>query len=272
MQFFRQPAIYTRLPSGGKGWEPGSVSMPTNGEFPVLPMTAIDEITYRTPDALFNGDAVTAVIQSCLPNIKDAWACPATDLDVLLVSIRIASFGHSMDIGTKCPKCGEEHDFSLDLRTVIDNLKTADFTKSLVHGDLEFHFRPLNYREMTQNSLLQFEQQKTIQMINEADSEETEKVSKLNGMMRKLVAVSIKALSQSISEIRTPNAVVTEHAHIEEFLNNCDRNIFNSVRDYVIKLRESSELKPIEIRCPSCQNEYKQEFTLDMANFFVAAS
>lgn len=272
MQFFRQPAIYTRLPSGGKGWTVGSIQMPPNGELPVLPMTAIDEITYRTPDALFNGDAVTSVIQSCMPSIKDAWGCPSTDLDVLLVSIRIASFGHSMDIGTQCPKCNEEHDFSLDLRTVIDNLKTADFTKPLVHGDLEFHFRPLNYREMTQNSLLQFEQQKTLQMINESDAEETDKVSKLNGMMRKLVEVTIKAMSQSISEIRTPNAVVTEQAHIDEFLKNCDRTIFNNIRDHVINLRETSELKPLDITCPACQNKYQQQFTLDMANFFEPAS
>ena len=47
MQFFRQPAIYTRLPSGGKGWPVGSIQMPPNGELPVLPMTAIDEITIQ---------------------------------------------------------------------------------------------------------------------------------------------------------------------------------------------------------------------------------
>ena len=272
IQFFRQPAIYTRLPSGGKGWAVGSIQMPPNGELPVLPMTAIDEITYRTPDALFNGDAVTNVIQSCMPSIKDAWCCPSTDLDVLLVSIRIASFGHSMDIGTQCPKCNEEHDFSLDLRTVIDNLKTVDFTKPLIHGDLEFHFRPLSYREMTENSLLQFEQQKTLQMINESEGEETDKVARLNGMMRKLVEVTIKAMSQSISEIRTPTAVVTEHDHIDEFLKNCDRTIFNNIRDHIIALREESELKPLNITCPSCQNKYQQTFTLDMANFFEPAS
>ena len=91
-------------------------------------------------------------------------------------------------------------------------------------------------------------------------------------MMRKLVEVTVKAMSQSITEIRTPEAIVTEQNLIEEFLNNCDRTMFNTVRDYVIQLREDSELQPLNITCPSCQHQYKQIFTLDMANFFAPAS
>jgi hypothetical protein len=54
-QYFRQPAIYLRLPTEGKHWPSEALDMPANKELPVLPMTAIDEITYRTPDGLFNG-------------------------------------------------------------------------------------------------------------------------------------------------------------------------------------------------------------------------
>lgn len=272
-KFFRQPAIYVRLPSGGQLWPVGSISMPPNQELAVLPMTAIDEITYRTPDALFNGEAVVGVIQSCVPGIRDAWATPSVDLDTLLVAIRIASHGHSMDIGTKCPKCSEEHDFSLDLRTVIDNFKPADYSVCLTKGDLGFYFRPLTYREMTENSLIQFEQQKTLQQVNQTDGlEESEKMTRLNVMMKKLVEVTVRAMSQSIQEIRTADAVVSDRGHIDQFLLNCDRTVFNSVRDHVIGLREKSELRPLNLTCPSCTNQYQQLFTLDMASFFEAAS
>ena len=89
-QYFRQPAIYLRLPTSGDHWPEGSINIPPNGELPVLPMTAIDEITYRTPDALFNGQAVVDVIQSCVPSIKNAWAAPAPDINALLTAVRIA--------------------------------------------------------------------------------------------------------------------------------------------------------------------------------------
>ena len=273
MKFFRQPAIYIRLPSNGSSWRPGSIDYPENGEIPVLPMTAIDEITYRTPDALFNGEAVTGVIQSCIPCIRDAWATPSVDIDVLLVAIRIASYGHSMDISSACPNCSEEHDFGLDLRSIIDNIKAADFGKAFQQGDMTVHFRALTYKELTDNSLQQFEQQQALRALSEStEMPESDRIIKMNAVMKSLVDVTVKTISRSITEIRTPSAIVTEPQYIEEFILNCDRAVFNNIKNHVIQLRADSELKPLEISCPSCTHHYQQIFTLDMANFFVDAS
>ena len=104
-QFFRQPAVYIKLPSDGQFWPDKAISMTENRELPVLPMTAIDEITYRTPDALYNGSATINVIQSCVPNIKNAWHMPTVDIDTVLVAIRVATYGHELEINTQCPNC-----------------------------------------------------------------------------------------------------------------------------------------------------------------------
>ena len=271
-RFFRQPAIYIRLSSRPQDWPPGAIDLPTNGELPVYPMTAIDEITYRTPDALFNGEAVVSVIQSCIPAIRDAWAVPSTDFDSILVAIRIASYGHEMDIGTKCPSCETETDFGLDLRTVIDNLRSGDYTQPLTVGDLTFYFRPLNYRQMTASSQVQFEQQKTLQLLDQADVSEEVKVERLNTTMKHLLDVTVRALAESITEIRAQGTIVNDPDHFEDFLKNCDRGLFNTVRDRVIELREQSELRPLKITCPSCQHKYEQAFTLDMSRFFARDS
>ena len=103
-RFFRQPAIYIRLPSEGKYYPDGSITIPPNGELPVYPMTAMDEITYRTADALFNGSAVINVIKSCVPNIVDPWQMPTVDVDAVLVGIRIASYGHELELESRCPQ------------------------------------------------------------------------------------------------------------------------------------------------------------------------
>jgi len=271
-KFFRQPAIYIRLPSGGQGWPPDSLILPANQEVAVFPMTAMDEITYRTPDALFNGEATVSVIQSCIPAIRDAWAIPSTDLDTILVAIRIASYGHDLDIDSKCPSCQQENAFGLDLRTVIDGLRSADYTQAMQISDLTVYFRPLDYREMTQNSQAQFEQQKTLQLMGQADISEEQKIEQLNAMMKKLVAVTVQAIAHSIREIRTPDAVVSEPEYVLDFLGNCDRQIFNKIRDHVLALKEKGEMQPIKISCPACQHQYEQPFTLDMARFFDSAS
>ena len=156
-QFFRQPAIYMTLPSRGQHWPAKSLIMPENGELPVFPMTAIDEITYRTPDALFSGQAVINVIHSCVPNIKNAWDTPGIDLNAILIAIRIASYGHEMELATKCPKCETESDFGIDLRMVLDSIREPDYATPIVHGDLEIALMPVSYRSQNEVGLKQYE-------------------------------------------------------------------------------------------------------------------
>jgi len=272
-QFFRQPAIYLRLPSGGRFWAPGSLELPQNMEIPVFPMTAIDEITYRTPDALFNGQATVNVIQSCIPNIKNAWAAPSIDLYSILTSIRIASYGHDLEVASKCPKCTHEENYTVDMREILDSIIPADFDAAVQQGDLEITFQPMTYQSQTDTNLVQFEQQKTIQVIqNSPDLTDQEKIEKLNEALQNITELTIRALKWSIASIRTPNALVTEPEFIEEFLTNCDRKLFLRIRDHIIALREQGEVKPLTIECSSCGTRYEQTLTLDQANFFEAAS
>lgn len=272
MQYFRQPAIYLSLPSKGEYWTDGALNLPHTKELPVYPMTAIDEITYRTPDALFNGQAVVSVVQSCIPDIKDAWQCPAVDLNAILTAIRIASYGHDLELSTTCPKCSNEDTYTLDLRTVLDQMAMPDFTKSIKHGDLEITFGPMSYHQQNETNRLQFENQRLLQMIPSSDLPDEEKIERLNNVLVEITKLTIGALKYSISSIRTPKAIVTELAFIEEFLNNCDRVLFNQIKDHVISLRESSDLKPLQIQCQNCEHEYQQPLTLDMTSFFVPAS
>ena len=99
-QYFRQPAIYIKLPSQGKYYSPDALNPSITGEYPVYPMTAIDEITYRTPDAMFNGQATVNVIQSCVPDIKNAWQTPAMDMDTGMDM----GMGMDMDMGMVTPQ------------------------------------------------------------------------------------------------------------------------------------------------------------------------
>lgn len=271
-QFFRQPAVYIKLPSDGKFWEESTLEIPETREFPVFPMTAVDEITYRTPDALFNGQAVVDVVQSCIPAIKNAWAAPITDVNSILISIRIASYGHEMEVTTECPKCNHLDEFTLDLRTVLDQIKSPDYDHIVKFGDLEIYFRPMTYRDQNSSNLEQYENQRMIRLIPESDLPDEEKISRMTEIMKNITFLTVKALKHSIAGIRTPSAFVTEPEFIEEFLTSCDRTVFTKIRDHVIQLRTSSDLKPVKLTCTECSHEYEQQLSLDMANFFAPAS
>ena len=271
-QYFRQPSIYIRLPSQGQNYPAGTLVMPANGELPVYPMTAIDEITYRTPDALFNGQATVNVIQSCVPSILDAWAVPGIDLDTILIAIRIASYGHEMEFATTCPACNATSERTIDLRTMLDALRAPDYTAHVSHGDLEIYFRPLSYKNLNDNSALQYEQQKLLQVIPDSTISEADKMAALTQAFKSLTEITIRSLAISITAIKTPQALVSEPAHIEEFLKNCERDLFNQIRDHVLRLREQSELQPLKLECTACNHQYQQALTLDMASFFAPAS
>lgn len=271
-QFFRQPAIYLRLPSGGHHWAPGSLVMPENGELPVYPMTAIDEISYRTPDALFNGQAVINVIESCVPHIKDAGKIPNTDLNALLVAIRIASYGHAMDIVSTCPECKNEDEFSVDLRILLDQIRTPDYTKIMDLGDLQITFRPSTYEEQNKSALEQFEKQKALQQVTETNTSEEERGKLLAESLRQITELTINLISKNIAAIQIPGAVVTDVDQIKEFLYQCDRNVFKQIRDHVIDLTQQAQIKPLNVECTKCSNQYTQEINLDMTSFFDTAS
>ena len=271
-QYFRQPAIYVKLPSNGEHYAPGSLTMPANRELPVYPMTAIDEITYRTPDALFNGNAVTNVIKSCMPNIVDPWAIPAMDVDTILVAIRIASYGHNMEVSTKCPHCQNEDDYGIDLRIMLERLKAPDYSKPVAAGDLEIFFKPMTYKNLNDNNQRQFEEQKILETLPGVEMPNEQRMSALSAALMKITEITVHALSQSIAAVKTPDALVSDTEHIEDMLKHCDRRLFSKIRDHIIDVKSQAEIQPMTLKCAACEKEYQQAVTLDMTSFFEDAS
>ena len=69
-RYYRQPQISIQLPSRERYYPDDVVQKTTTREHPVLPMTAMDELAFRTPDSMMNGQASVDVIKSCIPTIN----------------------------------------------------------------------------------------------------------------------------------------------------------------------------------------------------------
>lgn len=266
-QYFRRPALFISLPSKGKYYPEGAIEMPESGEFPVYPMTAIDEITAKTPDALFNGSAVADIIKSCVPAIKDPWAIPATDLDAILIGIRAASNGNELDIESECPSCSEVSKYGVNLVGLLNDIKGDSYTETLKLGELTIHFMPLNYRGINQGNLAQFELQREIAQL-ETITDDAERTKKSNETMKKLTEMNISFMAKTIASIDLPNETVTDSEFIAEYLHSCDRASHEIIRKQIVKMREAVNVKPLKIKCVSCSNEYNQPLALNVTDFF----
>ena len=266
-QYFRRPAVYLKLPSGGKFYSPGIVNMPPNGELPVYPMTAIDEITTKTPDALYNGTAMAELIKSCVPSIKDPWQINSMDLDAVLIGIRAAAGGSDLEIESTCPACEDYGKYGINLVNMLAQMRPGDYENEFKINDLAIKFRPLNYREMNEASIGQFEIQRAFVMLEQETDEEVKK-EKGQEALRRVTQLTIKLLTGAIEYIQTPTVRVSEKEFIMDFLNNCDKNMYVSIRDYNAELKSTSEIKPLQIKCVHCNHQYEQPFTLNTSDFF----
>lgn len=267
-QFFRRPSVYIKLPSGGKGYPQGTIDIPENGELPVYPMTAIDEITTKTPDALFNGTAIVELVKSCVPNIKDPWSISAVDMDTILVAIRSAATGSDLEIESTCPKCQNVSSFTMVLPALLSTMKAADYDNELEVNDLKIKFKPIMFREMNEAGLAQLEIQKIFASMDNVETDE-EKAAISNKALTKITDLTMKIVTKGIEYIKTPTTTVTNREYILDFLRNCDKNVYTTIRDHSTKLKQESEIKPVDLQCVECSNQYKQSITLNPADFFA---
>jgi hypothetical protein len=266
--YFRRPALYLKLPSSGVGYSTTAIDMPENGELPIFPMTAIDEITSRTPDALFNGVAVAEIIKSCVPSIKDPWSILQTDLDALLLAIKVASNGNTMEVATVCPSCNEDNKYDVNLTSLLGNYKPGDYSKQLeLSADLKIKFKPLTYKKVNEAGSNQFEVQ--YQLNNIQTMEDSPERDKLSGeLIRKMNGLSMDLVLDTIEYVKTPDATVFESVHIKEFLVNCDIKTYTEIRKYSVDLKRTSETKPLDLKCIACSHEYTQPFSINVSDFF----
>ncbi len=265
-QYFRRPSIYLKLPSGGN-YTPDVLDMPENGELPVYPMTAIDEITTKTPDALFNGDAIAELIKSCIPNIKKPYEITSVDFDAILIGIKTATQGNEYEIQSACPKCEEIATYSVNLVSLLSSMTPADYSKSLELNDLKVKFRPLTYKEMNEVNLNQFEVQRQFADI-ENSSDNTIKIQKSQAILKLITSLTMNVITKTIEYIQTPETTVSDPTYILDFLKNCDKKTYTSIRDYNTELKNATTIKPLKVVCPGCSNKYDQEVVINATDFF----
>lgn len=271
---FRQPTAYIRLTSNGQFWKEQSVEIPVTGELPVFPMTAKDEIILRTPDALMNGASVVQVIESCVPNIKNAWDMPSVDVDSTLIAIRIASYGQHMSVSAKCPHCGEEHDYDVDLHQVLNRIRMPDYNSVIKTDDgLIIKLRPLTYLQVTKAGTTSFEEEKLIQSLNDENMPEEKKKEVFSNHMKKMFEVNFNNLTNCTYSITTADGIeVTDHNFIKEFYQHAKSGISRQVEAKVKEFADEVSIKAEDTLCTSCGQQFKLNVEFDYSRFFAKGS
>jgi len=274
--YMRQPKIYISLPSKGRWWPAGSLELSENGEYPVYSMTAKDELIFKTPDALLNGQSIVDVIQSCMPNIKNAWDIPTIDLDLILIAIRLATYGDRMSIAHKVPVINEEVDYDLDLRVLIDKHQQNTWVEQVViNPDFIIFTKPLTYKHLSKTSIKAFETSRILNMVNDGSIPEDKKLEIFNESFTKLTSVTVDLISDSVYKIVTPQGEVIEQDFIKEFIGNSDKEIFEQIQNHIAELKKVNDVAPLvfttteEQQASGAPTTYTVPITFNQSDFFA---
>lgn len=275
-KYFRHPAIYVSLPSG-TNYPPHVITPSQTGELGVMPMTAKDEIRFKTPDALMNGQGVVDVIQSCVPDIKDAWQIKSYDLDTILIAIRIATYGETMEINFNVPKVNETVSHSVNLPAILDQLKATKVDSEITLDDgLKITVRPLTYKDMTSTSLQTFQQQKMYTAIQDSKLPDEDKAKRFNEAFKTLTELNASIILKNIEKVTMQDGTeISDPTHIKEFVENANAVLVKEIEDKLTLLRGQGAVKPLKMKATEEQIKkgapvtYEVPVTFDTSNFFV---
>lgn len=267
--YFRHAAIYLKLPSGGRWWGSGSLQLPDNQELAVFPMTAKDEIVLKTPDALMNGQGIVDVIQSCCPAIKNAWDMPSVDVDAVLISIRIASYGNMMTFDSSCPHCTARNSHEVALDGVLSEVRCPGYDQQIAYRDLKIQLRPQPYFQVNRSNIIQFEEAKILNTLNDTTIDPEEKAKLISISVQKLADAGIDMCAYATEYIELPDgSKVTAIEHIKDFYHNAEKDLINHFQETFNVFNEQTKIKPRMLQCEECSKEYQVEVNFDYSNFF----
>lgn len=273
-KYFRKPAIYIKLPSAGK-FNP-EIPQTVLDEVGVRPMTAIDEITMKNPDALLNGEALISVIESCVPDIPNPRALPNIDAEALYLAIQYATYGKELIHTHECEKCKEKNDFNIDINYILNKFPELDDIEPILYEDLKIYIKPSTIESITRLSLIELEQKKVIANVSsnagdkDINPEDESRLAKtLYSSFKKIASLNIDLLGNVIDKVETPDGVVTDYDNIVEFLYNVPSSVVDNISASARKIsKRPKETSEFEFVCPECEHKQKVALEVNPVNFF----
>jgi len=271
-KYFRKPTIYVQIPTGGR-FNP-EIDKTILDEIPIMPMTAIDEISMSNPDELLNGEALVNLITSCVPTIPEPRNLCNIDADFLYLAIKHATYGKNIEHTHTCSNCEEQADYNIDINSILDKFPEIHEVEPVEYKDLKIYVHPPKMESMTRMALIEVEQTRILEAISDTGDEsitEIELAKQFALSFRKVSKQNVNLLIEAIDRIETLDEVVTDKDTILEFMNNCETKVITRINDQITKVNNRpKDLTTFEFTCDACDNKEKVKFELNPVNFSSA--
>ena len=269
-KFKRQPKIFIDLPSQGRYTKSGTIDGDVYTQLAVYSMTPSDEILFKTPDALINGEATANNISNCVPSILDPWDLPTIDLDTILIGIRMATYGSKMSVQSKCPHCQQSNSYEIDLQDLLNHYAACEYKDTISLDRFTIKTKPLTYRQLTENQKksVQFQRALSQQVPMIKDEEEKNKVT--DTILTEVAKEGIKIVFDNIEYVEVDGERETDRNEIMEFMNGSDVWMYKAVKSHLETNSAQWRTPSQTVQCGNdeCKKDHKIFISLDQSDFF----
>ena len=271
-KYFRRPGVHIKLPTNGRFFDEGELELSISGELAVYPMTAADEITLKNPDMLLNGDALERLFKSCVPGIKVPRKLSIPDMDVILLAIKLASYGEELPVAAECPKCKTKVELEVGIRPLLDNVSDVPESTDLrINDEVVLALRPYDFESKTILEMAAFEERQLYRfLVGNETMTELERGRKFNESFDRFANLNLDLIARCVISVNTPDGQVSEYEFIKEFIRNLDKKSVGKITETIKQLGDAGIDNSIELTCPSdeCKHVWQTDLIFDPANFF----
>ena len=269
---FRRKDIFVTLPSNGR-WYKSGINLSIDGDLGVMPMTVKDELYLKSPDAIFNGDAVVQMIRSCAPDIQDPLDVPACDLDPIIIGIKAAS-EKTLSVQVKCPNCSKESNHSIDLLQMLSLTKplSESDTVSLYDDTVIVTVKPYSLATQIKQNIQSYHHTQLERLLNDPKIDEERRKAEFAKSLKAAIELSFETVVDNIVSVHIKNqdVIVNDRKHIIEWVDKADRTAHKALAERIKSLSVSLINNEVEVECGCQENKkFKTRLDLNPLDFFT---
>lgn len=272
MKYFRKPSTYIQLPTRGI-FNP-EIETTIINEIPVLPMTALDEISLKNPDELLNGEALVNLFRSCVPSIPDPWKLSNIDAEALYLAVRYATYGKDETQSHTCSKCKEVTDYNIDINYILNRFPIIEKIEIVEYDGLKIYLRPNTLKSVSKVAIIEAEQKKILDFYskNSDDSSSESLATRIFNSFKTLASHNVDLITNSVLKIvDDEDNVITDENHISEFMKNIPTTVALEIQNKVKTMASiPNDLSLMDFKCPACDNTDTVRLEFNPVNFSEA--
>ena len=239
-------------------------------------MTAKDELLLKSPDALLNGEAVKTVLRNCIPDIVDPGEIPTIDLELLLVAIRMSTYGDNMEIEVthECsPDKSHTSKTNLNLGSLLDSATYYSGDPMIIRmpNGLMVEVRPYTMSDRNKIAMASWEQMSYMNQVdNDKTADAAKKLKEASVGVGKLIAVTLDIIANSVIKVTTPDGTeVTDPKFIKEWVLNLEKADYDIIDKSVKDIMNMGVPKEMKLKCENCGGEFTSSINFNPSDFFA---